>query len=146
MRTEQRNGPAAGIARHEPGSVTKLVGSILEDIQELFKQQLELFHAEIKDDMKRTKEASVLLAGGMFVLLVCVMLACTMLAYLLNWIFPELPLWGAYGILVVATGIAGAILFFMGRNQFSAFNPLPDKSVEALKENLQWTNPTTNSK
>lgn len=123
----------------EPG-VTRLVGSIIDDVQELFKAQLDLFRAEVQDDMRRTKEASILLfAGGLVLLLGGIFLGLTAV-YFLHWMFPDLPLWGAYGIVAAVLAVGGVILAMVGKEKFAAFNPLPDKSVEALKENLQWTN------
>lgn len=132
LTTEQRN-------VSEPG-VTKLVGSIIDDVQELFKAQLDLFRAEVQDDMRRTKEASILLfAGGLVLLLGGIFLGLTAV-YFLNWMFPDLPLWGAFGIVAGVLAVAGVVMAMVGKDKFAAFNPLPDKSVEALKENLQWTN------
>lgn len=124
----------------EPG-VTKLVGSIIEDVQGLFKNQLELFYHEVQDDMRRTKEASLSLAtGGLVLLLGGVFLGLTAV-FFLDWMFsPDLPLWGSFGIVGGALAVLGVVFFLKGKEQFASFSPLPEKSVEALKENLQWTN------
>lgn len=123
----------------EPG-VTRLVGSIIEDIQDLFKKQLELFRHEVKDDLRQTKEAGLTLAAGLLVLFVGSILLCITLVYLLEWAFaPDLPLWGAYGIVGATMSILGTVLLVVGKRKFATFNPLPDKSVEVLTENLQWT-------
>jgi len=126
MITEQRN-------ENEPG-VTKLVGSIIEDIQELFKSQLDLFHAEIQDDLRQTKEAGTLLAAGGLVLLLGGIFLGLTLVYLLDWLFPALHLWGAFAIVGVSLSVLGVIFFQVGKQKFASFNPLPDKSVEAMKE------------
>jgi len=68
MVTQTRDANDQGLTQPEPG-VTKLVGGIIDDLQELLKAQLELFQAEIEDDLRQTKEASMLLAAGGLVLL-----------------------------------------------------------------------------
>src|SRR5581483_1882919 len=83
---------------HEP-SITGLVGGIINDAQELLKQQLALFKQEVKDDVRKTKEAVTSLAIGVSVLAIGGIFLCFMLVYLLNWIFPSLPLWCCYGII-----------------------------------------------
>lgn len=140
--TDQRNvtEPVASERQGGEPGVTKLVGGIIEDIQELFKSQLDLFRAEIQDDMRRTKEAGTLVIAGVLVLLLGSIFLGLMVVYLLSWQFPELPLWGSFGIVGGSAAILGTILYLWGREKFASFNPLPDKSVEALKENLQWTN------
>jgi hypothetical protein len=132
MITDQREGSEVG--------VTKLVGGIIEDVQELFKSQLELFHSEIKDDLRRTKEASTLLVAAGLVLMLGGIFLGLMLVYLLHEMV-GLPLWGSFGIVGGVFAALGVIFYVVGKDRFASFNPLPDKSVEAMKENLQWTNP-----
>jgi len=48
---------------HEP-SVTELVSGILNDAQTLFKQQFEMLKHEVKEDFRKTREASLMLGLG----------------------------------------------------------------------------------
>jgi hypothetical protein len=121
-----------------PGLAT-LTAGILHDVQELFKQQLHLFKHEIEVKLQKTKEASTCLALGLVLLLMGGILVCLTAVYLLNWLFPTLPLWGAYGIVGGLVSVAGAILTFTGRQQLDSISPLPEETGEALKENLEWT-------
>jgi hypothetical protein len=122
----------------EPG-LSSLLAGVFDDIQELLKQQLKLFKAEINADMKRTAEAAVLMVAGGFVVLVGMALLCLMLVHLLNWIFPHLPMWACYGVVGLGLALIGGGLALLGRSKFRSFNPLPDESLAALKENLEWT-------
>jgi len=117
----------------QPG-MTKLIGGIIHDAQELFRDQLNLFRAEIEDDLRQTKEAGTALAVGGLILLLGGIFLGLMAAYLLSSLFPALPLWGSFGIVGGALAVMGAIFFYTGKQKFASFNPLPDKSVEALKE------------
>jgi hypothetical protein len=38
----------------------------------------------------------------------------------------------------LVTGAAAVMFIFWGKARFTAANPLPDKSLEGLKETLQW--------
>jgi len=119
-------------------SVTALVTGIINDGQELLKQQLTLFKAEVRDDLQKTKEASTSLALGGLVLLVGGILLCLMLVYLLH----ELAgwrLWSSYALVGGVIAVIGGVLTVRGVQQFKSFNPLPDQTAEGLKENLQWT-------
>jgi hypothetical protein len=61
-----------------------------------------------------------------------------MLVYLLNWAFAGLPLWACYLIVgVLAAGIGGGLLFAAIR-KLQSVSAVPEKSIEALKENVQW--------
>jgi len=117
---------------------TELVKGILNDAQELFKQQITLTKREIQDDFRRTKEASLYMGAGAAVAAVGGLLLCFMLVHLLQWAFPELPLWGAYGIVGLALTVLGMGMIYAGKKLFDSFNPLPDQSAAALRENVQW--------
>lgn len=119
-------------------SLTSLVSGIVNDAQELMKQQMALFQAEVKEDMRKTSEAAVSLAAGAVVALVGAIVLCFALVYLLNWAFPETPLWVWYAVVggvVTGTGLGLVMVAWV---KFRSFNPLPDKTAQALKENLEW--------
>jgi len=123
-------------------SVTTLVTGILADAQELVKQQFQLFKHELRSDLNKTKEASLLLGVGVGLGLAGVLLLGLAAAYLLQWLIPTLPLWTCFGIcgLMLVAGAAG--LWYAGTLKFESINPVPEESVQALKENVQWiTNP-----
>jgi len=135
MANETMNPPAEG------QTVTGLVSGILGDAQELVKQQMALFQAEIKADFHRTVNAALLLAVGAFVCLPAVFLLCNLLVYLLHE-EAGLTRWAGYGIVGGAFALLGAALVLIGVQRFRSFNPMPDQSVEAFKENVRWmTNP-----
>lgn len=125
-------------------SMTTLVTGIINDAQELFQQQLALTRREIQDDLRKTRDALVSLAVGAGVAaLACILLGMA-LAHLLDWLWPELPLWGGFAIVGGVLAVAGGALLYLGIHKFQSFNPLPDESAQALRENVQWLrNPTT---
>ena len=125
----------------EGQSVTALVSGILQDAQELVKQQVALVRAEIKADFRRTVNAAVLLAVGALVLVPAAFLLCNMFVYMLVEL-AGLSVWASYGIVGGLFAVLGAVLIMVGVQRFRSFNPLPDQSVEAIKENVRWmTNP-----
>jgi hypothetical protein len=126
-------------------SLTALVTGIINDVQELLKQQLSLFRQEVKDDVRKTKEAAISLSAGIGILVVGGIFIGLMLVYLLNWAFPAaLPVWLCYGIIGGLMLLGGGALLYAGKRRLASFNPLPDQSVEALRENVQWImNPKT---
>jgi len=126
---------------HEP-SVTTLVSGIISDAQDLMKQQFDLLKHEVREDIHKTKEAGFTLGVGAGLALVGAIMLLMMLVHFTQWAVPDLPLWACYGIWGVAFFAGGAVLLYMGKAQLDSFNPLPDESAKALKENVQWiTNP-----
>jgi len=121
--------------RTEPG-LTELVTGIVRDAEELLKQQLTMFKAEFKEDVRNTKEAVIPLFIGIGLSLIGGLFLLVAVALVLNRL--GLPEWASFGIVGGALLVGGVVLFIVGRNKFASFNPLPDKTVEALKENVQW--------
>lgn len=128
MANELRNGP-------EPG-VTALVSGIVNDVQELLAQQLALFKHEIESDFAKSKDAAITLFVGLGIALVGGGMLFMMLVHLLEWA-TGLHLWACHGIVGGGLVAIGGALFYQGKKKFEAFNPLPDESVRALKENVQ---------
>jgi protein-S-isoprenylcysteine O-methyltransferase Ste14 len=123
----------------EHGSLTSLLTGIVNDAQELFKQQLALFKTEVQEDMRKTREAATSLALGAVVALIGVILLCFMLVHLLHAVTdPQWPLWACYGTVGGAVVVIGAVLLGLAYARFKSFNPLPDKTAAALQENLEW--------
>jgi hypothetical protein len=124
---------------HASPGLTPLITGIINDAQALIRQQLTLFQTEIKNDLRRTKEASIPLAAGIIVCFLAGIILCMALAYLILYLWPTCSEFVAFGGVGVLLCIIGAVLVFTGKTKFDAFNPLPEKAVEGLKENIQWT-------
>jgi len=119
-------------------SATALVSGILRDAQDLVKQQFDLFQHEVRTDLRKTKEAVLMLWMGILLGQAGVILAALALALLLQWAVPTLPLWACYGVGGLPFLVAGAGLFYAGKLRFASFTAMPNESVQALKENVQW--------
>jgi uncharacterized membrane protein YqjE len=122
--------------------ITSLVSGIINDGQELIKQQLHLFSVELKNDLRRTRDASIpLIIGGVVAAIGAFFLFVTV-ALWIPWQWPDMPTWAGFAIVTAIFLIVGAILVIMGKSRFDAFNPLPDKSLKGLEENVQWKTKT----
>jgi uncharacterized membrane protein YqjE len=120
------------------GSLTGLVTGIVNDAQDLVKQQFALFKHEVKEDLHKTMQAAIALGVGIAIALVGGLSLWLALVYLLAWAFPAVPDWGWFAIVGGLFLVAGALLFYAGKAKLESFHPLSDESAEALKENVQW--------
>jgi hypothetical protein len=127
---------------HQEASVTSLVSGIIKDAQDLLKQQFELLKHEVREDIRKTRDASLVMGIGIGCGLVGAILLGLMLAHLLAWAVPTLPLWVCYGICGVVVAGIGGLCWYLGIQQLETVNPLPKETTQTLKENIQWiTNP-----
>ena len=122
-------------------SVTSLVGGILNDVQDLIKQQVELIGKEIKEDITKSIWAAVSLAAGGATAALGGFLLCIALALALDYYIPQLNWWGGFGIVGGVLALIGLGLFYTAVKKFESITAMPE-SVQALKETVSWqTNP-----
>jgi len=120
-----------------PASMTGLVSGIINDAQTLLRQQAEMLKAELREDFKRSKRAAEFGAIAIVLTTVGALGLVTALAYVLS---EQLHVhmstaWAIVGGLFTAIGVAcGAFSYVL----LERFNPLPDKTFNALKENVTW--------
>jgi len=134
--------PADPQTGHEPPEqgIGELIGDITNDLSRLFRQEVELAKAEMKVEAKKAGKASGMLVGAGLAGLMVIILLSFALVYALDAVMPQG--WAAV-IVAVLWAIVGAVLFSMGRKQLKTVDPVPQQTVETLKEDAQWLrNPT----
>ena len=116
-------------------SVPSLIRGALDDVRELFREELALARAEMREEFsKASSSAAKLGAGGVALwfaamfLLVAVALG---ISALLAW-----PAWAGFGIVAAVLAIAGALLVMSGRNALREVRPMP-RTVHAMKETFR---------
>jgi hypothetical protein len=118
-------------------TVTGLVAGIIDDAQKLIRQQLEMLKVEVKQDLHRTKRAAEFGALGIVLLTVGFLGLVAALAFFLNEHY-QLSMWASCAItggIFLAVGGALAVTCYLILERVS---PLPEKTINALQENLQW--------
>lgn len=129
--------PPVGSTQQTESSVTGLVAGIISDAQTLLKQQAEMLKAEVREDFQRSKRAAEFGAIGIVCATVGALGLITALAYLLHEQF-QFAMWASWGIVGGLFMIAGFALGGFSYVLLERFNPLPDKTFNALKENITW--------
>src|SRR4051794_10531846 len=134
----------AGVGHEKPAdasvptsSVTGLVSGIINDAQTLLKQQAEMLKAEVREDFKRSKRAAEFGALGIVCATVGALGVVTALVYLLHEQY-QFAMWASWGIVGGLFLIAGVALGGFSYVLLERFNPLPDKTLNAIKENISW--------
>ena len=117
--------------------VVALIGDILADAHTLLLQELQLAKHELQEEARKTLSASLALGSGIFLALFGGLFLLFMLVYLLN-ALTELPLWACYGSIGGLLVIAAIALLVFGIKRVKQVQVLPVRTVETLKENVQW--------
>jgi uncharacterized membrane protein YqjE len=126
-----------------PPSITSLVAGIVQEAQNLFSEHVALFRKEVQMDLQKAKQAVLVLAAGAGLAGLGTIFILLAIVYLLDWVFPQVPLWVWY--LAVGGGLAllGAICCLTSLQRFKSCEVLPQRSIAALKEDIEWIKTST---
>src|SRR4051794_19336346 len=121
-------------------SIGELIADISNDLSQMFRQEVELAKAELKQEAGKAGKAAGMLGGAGFAgYLAVVLLSFAAVFGLANVMDAG---WAAL-IIAVLWGVVGAVLYLSGRKQLKTVDPVPRRTVETIKEDAQWLkNPT----
>jgi hypothetical protein len=119
----------------EDRSVGQLLSDVTRELQALVRKEFELAKAETKEELQRAAAAG----KGFGVAGVMGYLALVMLTFAAAWALTAvMPTgWAFFTVGVVFAGVA-AVMALRGRRQLQKFHPVPEETVETLKEDVQW--------
>ncbi|MCY1138509.1 phage holin family protein [Actinoplanes sp. Pm04-4] len=121
-------------------SVGEMIGNISNDLSQLFRQEVELAKAELKQEASKAGKAGGMLGGAAFAAYLAVVLLSFALVFALDAVMPAG--WAAL-IVAVLWAVIGGVLYVIGKNKLKTVDPVPRRTVDTLKEDAQWLkNPT----
>jgi F0F1-type ATP synthase assembly protein I len=113
-----------------------LIRGVIGDMETLVKQQLKLFHTELKAEGKEMRDGTISMALSFGVILIGGVILGIALAYVLVDAL-SLPHWAGFGIIGLAVTGIGAGFFFYGQKEIKSALPLADESMKTLEENIE---------
>lgn len=126
-------------------TATSLVTGIIDDLQELVKQQFQLARREVEQDVRKATQGALYFAISAGILFIGAIVSCFALAHLLHWAtspvdadLARFPLWACYGIVGIALLAIGGVLAYVGRMKFKTIDPVHNPATEALKDSIEW--------
>jgi putative superfamily III holin-X len=123
-----------------PHGLTELANGVMDDAQEIIKQQFNLAKVELEHKASDIAWAASPLIAGILVLFVAITCLAFALAYGLA--SQGMPLWGGFTVVGGVLLIAAACLAWWSKALFKPVDPSPTQTVEGLKENMQWKTTT----
>ncbi|WP_285729675.1 phage holin family protein [Nocardiopsis sp. ATB16-24] len=130
---EDRTSPPETVG--EDQSISELLGEVTGDLQTLFRQEVALAKAELREEAVKAGKAAGLLSGAT----VAGYLAVLLLSLAVMFGLAELiGLGWAALVVAVVWAIVAAVLAVVGRNRMREVSPKPERTIETLKEDAQW--------
>jgi hypothetical protein len=126
----------------DPGdmSIGQIIGEISDDLSKLFRQEVELAKAEVRQEATKAGKAAGMLGGAGFAGYMTVLLASFAVVFGLGNVI-DLG-WAALIVAVIWAAVA-AVLYAVGRKKLRTVDPVPRQTVDTIKEDAQWLkNPT----
>jgi hypothetical protein len=124
----------------EPGSLGEIISDISSGLSELFRKEVELAKVEIRAEAGKAGKAAGMVGGaGLAAWLTALMLSFALAFGLGN----VMDMGWAALIVAVIWAIIAAGLAVAARSRVKTISPVPQQTVETLKEDAKWLkNPT----
>jgi len=122
-------------SRAQERSLGELVGEVTRDLSTLMRQEVELAKSELRDEASKAGKAGGMLGGAAVAGLLLAIFASLALMFALGEVIPL-----GWAALIVAPiwGIAVAVMYAIGGSRLAALRPTPERTVQTLKEDVQW--------
>lgn len=116
-------------------SLGELIGKVSQDFSQLVSTQVELAKVEIKDEIRTAGKGAGILGVGAL----CAYMAVILLSFAAAWgLDAIMPTGFAFLIVGALWAIGAAVLLPKGKNKLSEVNPVPERTAETVKEDVQW--------
>lgn len=121
-------------------SIAEILQDAFHNLQEIIRSEVRLAKTEIREEVTKTKAASLLVGVGA----VCgIFTAFFLLLAAVYALALVLPGWAAALIVSGILGLIAAGTLSAGIKQFRRVHPVPDRTVESMKENVEWAKQQT---
>ncbi len=116
-------------------SIAEVLQDILANVQSIIRSEVRLAKTEVTEEVTKAARAAGVMAGGAVVSLFAVWLLLLAILFALAKV---LPLWAAAIVLFVILAVVSAVLMMAGRKRFQTVHTTPEKTIETMKENVEW--------
>ena len=128
-------GDSAAKMKAATSSPGELAAEVAKDMSTLVRQEVALAKAELQEEAKTAGTAFGAFGGAGFAgYFVLVFLSLAMM-----WALGSKMALGWAALIVAGVwAVVAAVLALLGRRKLKAFNPKPERTIETVKEDVQW--------
>jgi uncharacterized membrane protein YqjE len=108
---------------------------ILRNVQEILRSEVRLAKTEIREEAAKAKSSAALLAVGAVTAIFAILFLLLMIVYMLGLVMPR---WTAALIVGAALAVVASLMLTAGTRRFKQIHPTPERTVETIKENVEW--------
>ena len=119
----------------EDRSFSDVVQAILGNVQEIVRSEVRLAKIEIGEEAAKAKSSTLLLGAGAVTAIFAMLFFLLMIVYALTLVIPS---WAAALIVGAALAVVASVMLTAGVRRFKQIHPTPERTVETIKENVEW--------
>ena len=116
-------------------SVSEVLQDIVRNIQDIIRAEVRLAKSEVREEVVKAKAAGVFLGVATLSAVFAVLFLLFASVYALAHVMPD---WAAALLVAVVLGVVALITMRLGLGRLERVHPTPDKTLDSLKENVQW--------
>ena len=124
----------------ESRSLSEIFQDSFRNVQEIVRLEVRLAKTEVREEITKAKASAIALGIGallaIYGMLFLLFAAVSALALIM-------PVWAAELLVGTVLAVAASIILANGIKQFKQIHPIPDRTVESIKENVEWAKQQT---
>ena len=121
-------------------SFSDVLHDVVRNLQEIVRAEVRLAKTEVREETVKAKGAVILLSAGALCGIFATFFVLLASVYALTRIAPD---WAAALMVAAAVGIAAAGAFSAGVKRWKQVHPTPEKTIETIKDNVEWAKQQT---
>jgi uncharacterized membrane protein YqjE len=119
----------------EDRSLSDILQATIRNLQEIVRSEVRLAKTEIREEVAKAKSSAVLLGAGAVTAIFAILFLLLMIVYALALVMPS---WTAALIVGAALAVVASVMLTAGIRRFKQIHPTPERTVETIKENVEW--------
>jgi uncharacterized membrane protein YqjE len=119
----------------EDRSLSEVLQDVMRNVQEIVRSEVRLAKTEIREEAVKAKSATLLLGAGAVTAIFAILFLLLMIAHALALVMPS---WAAALIVGAALAVVASVMLTAGIQRFKQIHPTPARTVETIKENVEW--------
>jgi hypothetical protein len=125
------------MSRERP--ISEVLQDILRSLQEIVRAEVRLAKAELKVDVTAMARSAAWIGAGVIAGLLSVALFAWSAVYALSYL---MAMWAATLVVGIALAGVGCGLVTAGLRRAKRVRPVPERTIETVKENFKWMKPS----
>ena len=146
-RRHQQPSPTDGVRQtahdaqpHDSQSFSELASGVVQNIQNIIRSEVQLAKVELRDEAKTAGKGIAMLAAGALVAFYALGLFLLTAVWALS---TQMDRWLAALIVAIVVTVVAGILAMVGKKRLDEFSPMPEQTIESVKEDVAWVKQQT---